>query len=422
MAKKSKEVTTILNKVSSAGYDIYCAGECVAATELGGSPLDWDMYTTCPQDKIREMFPEGEAIGKRTTRLDYSTFIESNDLQNIADHYDGIIADIVTLEGSMEEQLRIYDFTCEAIADHPSRAAIDPYGGLSDIKRRLLQPVGDANDKFKAKPILMLKALRYVGLYGFDLSRDLYNAIKANSDRLEFADKEEILYEFSTAINGNHAGKYLKMIKGLGLLKILVGEEGLVSDHRSKNDYDILCENIDRIKHITLRRLGLFYLCFEKHYEKAVTYLPHDELDQEYLLEAKRELPKLHFAGDDKALKKFICRHGWDKYNYFDKLSKAQVIVYGYSNQRVTGRDAILKEILAQHQPIFVEDLKIDADDIIEAGITNDRKRAEELLMMLTDIVHTKVQNNDRDILLKHARIFNKSKLRAAFRDVSWLR
>ena len=88
----------------------------------------------------------------------------------------------------------------------------------------------------------------------------------------------------------------------------------------------------------------------------------------------------------------------------------------------MTGRDEILKEILAQHQPIFVEDLKIDADDIIEAGITNDRKRAEELLMMLTDIVHTKVQNNDRDILLKHARIFNKSKLRAAFRDVSWLR
>ena len=65
---------------------------------------------------------------------------------------------------------------------------------------------------------------------------------------------------------------------------------------------------------------------------------------------------------------------------------------------------------------------RLDADDIIEAGITNDRERAEELLMMLTDIVHTKVQNNDRDILLKHAKIYNKSKFRAAFRDVSWLR
>ena len=421
MAKKAKEVTTILNKVAAAGYDIYCAGECVAATELGGNPLDWDMYTTCPQEKIREMFPEGEAIGKRTTRLDYSTFVESDDL-NVADHYDGIIADIVTLEGSMEEQLRVYDFTCEAIADHPNKAAIDPYGGLSDIKRRLLQPVGDANDKFRNKPILMLKALRYVGLYGFDLSRDMYNAIKANGDRLQFADKDEILYEFSMAINGDHAGKYLKMIKGLDLLVQLVGPEGLTRDHRSKNDYDTLCENIDRIKHITLRRLGLFYLCFDKRYEEAVNYLPHEELDKEYLLDAKRELPKLYFAGDDKALKKFICRHGWDKYNYFDKLAKAQVIVYGYSNHRITGRDAILKEVLEQHQPIFVEDLKIDADDIIEAGITDDRERAEYLLTLLTDIVHSRVQNNDRDILLKYARKFNKNKLRAAFRDVSWLR
>ena len=421
MGKKSKEVMDILNKITAEGYYIYCAGECVAATELGQDPLDWDMYTTCPQEKIRELFPEGEALGKRTTRLDYSTFVESTDL-NVPDRYDGIIADIVTLDRDMENQLRIYDFTCEAIADHPNKVAIDPYGGLSDIKRKLLQPVGDANEKFTNKPILMLKALRYVGLYGFDLSRDMYNAIKANGERLAFADKEEILYEFSTAITGDYAGKYLKMVKGLGLLPQLVGQEGMVSDRRDKNDYDILCENIDRVKHITLRRLGLFYLCFDKHYYKAVEYLPHDELDKEYLIDAKKELPKLYFAGDDKSIKKFICRHGWDKYNFFDKLAKAQVIVFGYSNHRVTGRDAILKEILEQHQPIFVEDLKIDADDIIEAGITKDRERAEELLMMLTDIVHTKVQNNDRDILLKQARIYNKSKIRAAFRDVTWLR
>ena len=421
MTKNPKEITTILNKISTAGYDVYCAGECVAASELGQEPLDWDLYTTCPQDKVRELFPEGEALGKRTTRLDYSTFVESTDL-NIPDRYDGVIADVVTLEGSMEDQLRIYDFTCEAIADHPSKAAVDPYGGLSDIRRKLLQPVGDANEKFKAKPILMLKALRYVGLYGFDISRDMYNAIRRNAGRLKGADKEEILYEFATAINGDYAGKYLKMLKGLGLLPLLVGEEGMVSDRRDKNDYDTLCENIDRIKHITLRRLGLFYLCFDRHYYEAVKYLPHDELDMEYLYDAKKELPKLYFCGDDKSIKKFICRHGWDKYNFFDKLAKAQVIVFGLSDHRIIGRDAILKEVLEQNQPIFVEDLKIDADDIIEAGITNDRERAEELLWMLTDIVHSKVTNNDRDILLKYAKRFHKSKFRAAFRDVSWLR
>ena len=421
MTKNPKEITTILNKISTAGYDVYCAGECVAASELGQEPLDWDLYTTCPQEKVRELFPEGEALGKRTTRLDYSTFVESTDL-NIPDRYDGVIADVVTLEGSMEDQLRIYDFTCEAIADHPSKAAVDPYGGLSDIRRRLLQPVGDANEKFKAKPILMLKALRYVGLYGFDISRDMYNAIRRNAGRLKGADKEEILYEFATAINGDYAGKYLKMLKGLGLLPLLVGEEGMVSDRRDKNDYDTLCENIDRIKHITLRRLGLFYLCFDRHYYEAVKYLPHDELDMEYLYDAKKELPKLYFCGDDKSIKKFICRHGWDKYNFFDKLAKAQVIVFGLSDHRIIGRDAILKEVLEQNQPIFVEDLKIDADDIIEAGITNDRERAEELLWMLTDIVHSKVTNNDRDILLKYAKRFHKSKIRAAFRDVSWLR
>lgn len=422
MIKRPKEVNQIINKLTDAGYDVYCAGQCVTAGEIGEDPQDWDMYTDCPQEELRKMFPEGEALGSRTTRLDYTVFVESDDV-NVADTFEGIIADVVTLKGSMEDQLKIYDFTCEAIAEHPYKATLDTHGGLNDIRKKLLRPAGDIEEAFQKSPIKMLRALRYVGLYGFDLTKELSQIIARNAEGLRWADKEEVLYEFSLIINGNYAGKFLKMLRGLGLLPGIIGPDSQTSNAREKKDYEILSDNIDKTKHIPLRRMGLFYICFDRHYKKAVQYLPHEELDMEYLLDAKKYLPKMYFAGDEVALKRFIYKCGdWDKYNYMDKLAKAQIIVYGYNDQRAVGRDEVLKKVLKERQPIFAEDLRIDADDIIEAGITDDPERADELWHMLPDVVHENPALNEREKLLKYAKRFHRSKFSAAFRDVKWLR
>ena len=422
MIKRPKDINNIINKVIDAGYDIYCAGQCITAGEIGEDPQDWDMYTDCPQDKLKEMFPEGEPLGSRTLRLDHTTFVPSTHV-NEPDTFEGIVADIVTLKGSMEEQLNAYDFTCEAIAQHPYKEVIDPHGGLEDIRKKILRASGDIDAAFRKSPIKILRALRYVGFYGFDLTKDLSQKIAANAEELKKADKEEILYEFSTIINGDHAGKFLKMLKGLGLITAIIGDEGPSSDRREQSDYDVLSENIDKIKHIPLRRMALFYICFDRHYRKAVQYLPHEEQDMEYLLDARKYLPKMYFSANDVALKRFIYKCGsWDKYNFMDKLAKAQIIVYGYHNQRSVGRDAVLKQILTERQPIFAEDLRIDADDIIEAGITDDPERAEELWHMLPDVVHENPALNDREKLLAYAKKFHKSKFRATFREIKWLR
>lgn len=423
MIKLPKEINQIVRKLTEEKYAVYCAGQCVTAGELGENPQDWDLYTDCPQEKVRELFPEGEALGSRTTRMDHTKYVEYDDL-NIEDRFEGIVADVVTLRGSMEEQLEeVYHFTCEAIAENPQKTPVDPWDGLADIRKHLLRPVGDIRKVFREDPIQMLRGLRYVGLYGFDLTKELSEDIAACAGELLKADKETILYEFSLAINGDHAGKYLKMLSGLGLLPGIVGPEGMVHDRRGLSDYETLSENIDKIKHITLRRMALFYICFDKNFAKAVSYLPHEETDMEYLLDAKKMLPKLHFVGSDAQLKKFIYRcGGWDKYNFYDKLAKAQVIVYDYSNTRIIGRDAILKQVLEERQPIFAEDLRVDADDIIEAGITDDPERADQLWHMLPDVVHENPANNEREKLLKYAKRFHRSKFSAAFRDVKWLR
>ena len=421
MIKRPDEINEIIRKFDRAGWDVICAGQCITGSVMGEEALDWDLYTECPQDKIREMFLDGEPIGKRTTRLDYTEFVESTHI-NEADHFEGVVADLITLEGPIEEQLAIYDFTCEATGEHSNGSAIDPYGGRKDMKQRLLKPVGDIDAKIKKHPELIWKVLRYVGLYGFDLNREIFEAIQRHHELADMVDKDIVINEFTTAITGNYAGKFLKMLKGLELLDAVIGPEGKSVLPREKKDYEKLSDNIDKTKKIPIRRLGLFYLVFDKNYDKALHYLPQDEESLDYLEEAKRLCPKLHFCKNDEALKNFISKFGWKKYNFYDKLLKAQNIVFELDNQQQVARDAIIKLILHQHQPIFVEDLVIDADDIIEAGITDNPVRAEYLLELLLTPVHRDMGNNERDTLLKFARGFNKSRLRRTFRDVTWLR
>ena len=419
MIKRPDEINEIIKKFDRIGKDVVYAGQCVTGSVMGEQPLDWDLYTECSQEQIREMFPDGEPIGKRTTRLDYTEFVESQHV-NEADHFDGVIADLITLQGPIEEQLAIYDFTCEATGEHSNGSAVDPYGGRKDMKQRLLKPVGDIDAKIKKHPELVWKVLRYVGLYGFDLNR--VEAIKANKELIGIVDKELILNEFTIAITGPYAGKFLKMLKGLDLLEAIIGPEGKSSVPRERKEYDKLSENIGKTKPIPLRRMGLFYLVFDKNYKKALHYLPQEEETLDYLEEAKRLCPKLYFCKNEEQLKDFIASMGWKKYNFYDKMLKAQNIVYELDNMQQFARDEIIKVILHQHQPIFIEDMVIDADDIIEAGITDDPERAQYLLELLLTPLHTDVSNNERDKLLKFARAFNKSRLRRTFRDVKWVR
>lgn len=421
MIKRPKEISNIFKKISADGYDVYCAGQCIVAAAAGEESREWDIYTDCAQEKLCEMFPEGEKLGKRTLRLDYSEKIIPDDL-NVPDGYEGIIADIVTLEGTIEEQLKVYDYTVEAVAESPQGKPADPFGGREDVKRLILRAVGDIVKSFEKTPVKVLTAIKYTALYNFDLSRELSEIIAKNHSILGRAGKEDILTEFTLLMTGDYAGKAMKMLAGLDLLQYIVGPKAARTTKAEAKEYDVLAENIGRTKPIPLRRLGLFYMRFAKNYKDAVEYLPHEEQDLDYLLSAKNSIRSIHFINNDTELKRYIHRHGWDKYYYIDKLQKAEATVFDANKHKIEAREFLLREVKIKKEPIFPEDLVIDANDIMEAGITDDAERAEWLLSLLPDVVHRRPQDNDRKILLKCAKTFNKSRFRRAVRDVNWLR
>lgn len=425
MIKLPKEVSQALKALETAGKEGYAAGACVRDSIMGNEPLDWDIITSAPIDDLIEIFPQAELLSKKGSILRIDKTKDGNE--------EGIILDISTYRKpdgrdkiqfcqSAEEDLKGRDFTIDAIADNPSLSLKDPCGGREDIKKRLVRTISEPGKAFEQDPALMLKAILLAAELDFDLPKTAHEAMVEKSALMETipsAQRRELLQDIIIA---EHAGKGLRMLAGANLMPGLVGEAALNMTRRQRELFSELAEGIDQLKPVALRRLGLLYLCFEKKGPEAIAVLEYNEKDRQHLMDAMTEMTKIFFIQDKAELKKYIYKVGMERYNYVHNLAKAQRIVYPAGNVKVENRHYMMEEIIAGKEPIFVEDLAINAQDILDEGITDSEERAVYLLELLPAVVHQKPQENKKKELLKYARRFNRSKIHAALRGVKWLR
>ena len=122
-------------------------------------------------------------------------------------------------------------------------------------------------------------------------------------------------------------------------------------------------------------------------------------------------------------LKKFIYERDMDRYNYLANLEKAQRIVFDYDSEtKIKSKMYLLEEIHALGEAIFVEDLAIDGNDLIEAGICSSDEEVGKMLSMLVEKIHIKPNLNKRSELLKLAKLYKINKLAAMTRGIKWTR
>lgn len=429
MIKLPKEVSTIIKSVENKGYECYVVGECVRDSLLGEDPLDWDMVTNIPFENMKELFPDAKVLSNKYSviRFDYTNEDEDTgviiDLSAMRKENSKDDLDDVGFVDNIEEDLARRDFTINAIADNPTKAIVDLYGGREDIKKKLVRAVGDANVKFQKEPICMLKAIRLSAELGFDLHKGTYEAIVNNVALLKTLGVDAIREEFVRIIAGSHAGKGIKMLVACGALPYIIGEEAMNSvSGREMSDLEGLAEGIEKTQRVESRRLGLFYYCFgKKRALSAIDYLNYDEEIKQHLIDGVNLLQVIYFFGNKEEFKDFLAHYGYQRYEYVHNLSKAYAIVYNTPTIKIKNRIHMYKEIVSNKEPIYVEDLAISAEDLVEAGIT-DSDGADKILILLTDIVHRKPKKNNREELLSQAKRLSKNKVAVALRKVSWMR
>ena len=252
----------------------------------------------------------------------------------------------------------------------------------------------------------------------------IYEAIVNHYELLESEEIGKIRGEFSKIISSSHAGKGLSMIMDTGILNVILGKDVVPKlTRREMSDLTVLCQNIDKTHRVKDRRLGLFYTCMDKKKAlSSIEKLGFDGDTYQHLVDAACDMAKLYFLAQKPNLKKFIYERGWDRYNYMASLEKAQRIVFDYySDTKIKSRMFMLDEIKAYKEPIFTEDMVIDGNDLLEAGICNE-EQAEKLLAMMVEELHVHPKLNTRKDLLKLAKKYKNNKMAAMTRGIHWLR
>ena len=127
---------------------------------------------------------------------------------------------------TLEDDLKRRDLTINAIAESNDGKLIDPFGGVSDIKNKLLKHVSNA---FYEDPLRVLRVARFhakLASLGFSISPDTLSIMSeiSQSGELETLSPERIWQEFQKSLATPTPDKFILTLEECGALKALLPE------------------------------------------------------------------------------------------------------------------------------------------------------------------------------------------------------
>ena len=424
MIKMPKPVKEILRVLKEKGYEGYTAGACVRDSILGEKPLDWDVVTNADLDALREIFPEAKVLSEKLSVIRLYDEGEDEIITDISTYRKKSADGGTEFASDIKDDMLRRDFTVNAIAD-AGMDLVDEFGGRNDIRARLVRTIGPADELFREEPVKMLKAIRITAEQGFDLTKEVYEAIVKNHRLVRDLPAAKIRRDFLAIVGGPNGGKAMNMIVDMGMLSDIIGEEaGDRLTGREKSDLTIFCSNMDKSKPVPDRRMGaLLSILSEKKAMSIINRLEFDGELRQNLEDVAKDLPAFHFAQQPQTYKKFIYEHApMQRSEYLLNLQKALLIIFDYSiDTKIKSKMYMLDQFDKNNEPIFVEDLAIDGNDLMEAGILDDPEACDKMLHMLIERLHIDPKKNTRQELFKLAKTYKKSKLKAYFRGISWI-
>ena len=229
-------IVRIIKDLQSAGYETYVVGGAVRDLLLGEEPKDYDISTAATPEQICQVFGRRHTmiIGKRFRLVHYrmgreiieiSTFrrtpgknVRSKN-PKFADLPSKMIIDDNNFGSSQEDAFR-RDFTVNALFYDPVKTEIIDYtgSGIDDIKNKTVRVIGDPDVRFEEDPVRMLRALKLVGRFGFNLESNAENSLFGNIDKIRHVPISRMTLELEKILSSSYIDTTFEAFNDYGLL------------------------------------------------------------------------------------------------------------------------------------------------------------------------------------------------------------
>tara|TARA_B100000131_G_C18124083_1_gene614020 strand:- start:426 stop:2666 length:2241 start_codon:yes stop_codon:yes gene_type:complete len=317
--------------LTTSGHEMYIAGGAVRDTILGKTPKDYDIATSAsPEQVIQRLGPyveRAEVQGEASFAVARLIAYDGNEYEFAPYRIDrGTRSGGDAITSTKERPLSIRDdvmrrdLTINALFYRiPTRAereqgipgeAVDFVGGIEDIKNEIVRTVGDPEERFAEDRLRILRAFRFAGRVGGEISAETADAIRANNSLTEPSDAavslERIQDEVKKGIwSSKSPSHYINMLQDFGLFSQVL--PGLNISRAISSSRNIAVQLATILKENNPREAArvLMDRKFGSKVKDAVKFLLElSSLGRDNLVELKKELSRIRKSagttlGDD---------------------------------------------------------------------------------------------------------------------------
>lgn len=217
----------IIARLEQHGYEAYIVGGCVRDSLMGKRPSDWDICTSARAEEMMALFEDKRVIPTGIQHGTLTILAEDGAYEVTTFRIDGEYLDhrhpkSVAFTRELAEDLSRRDFTINAMAWHPERGLIDLFGGVEDLRDRLVRAVGDPMQRFNEDGLRMLRMVRFATVLDFDYDPATYDAVRKQGHLLQYISKERIQVELNKILLAAHPARGLEDLYTLGMYPYII--------------------------------------------------------------------------------------------------------------------------------------------------------------------------------------------------------
>ena len=186
--KIPSDVQYILDVLYENGYEGYMVGGCVRDLILGRKPNDYDITTNAQPDVVASIFEKVILTGLKHGTV---TVVINDEMYEVTTYRkDGKYEDNrhpkeVQFVTDIKEDLSRRDFTINSMAYNVEKGLIDFFGGVSDLKNKIIRTVGEPEKRFEEDALRMLRAVRFAVQLDFKIDENVFKSIEILSGNIK---------------------------------------------------------------------------------------------------------------------------------------------------------------------------------------------------------------------------------------------
>jgi tRNA nucleotidyltransferase/poly(A) polymerase len=413
-------VSDALARLHDAGFVAVIVGGAVRDTFLGKPIPDWDIATSAPGSRIRELFSDHKTYHLKHETL--TVVLPKNRLE---------ITPFRGCKRLIEEDLARRDFTINAMACDPVRKELfDPWDGRRDVAMRMIRATKNPEDRFQEDPIRLIRGIRLATELNFKLERNTRLMMKKWVHLLQREPPERIREEITKILLSPHPLKGFTLLFEQGMLPYIISElcEGkdlMQNEYHHYDVFDHTLETVERVPPILhlriaallhdvakprLRSPGKNGWRFPGHAGESAVLARQIMARLRFsrvLTEKVVHLIEHHMVAynpqwSSGAVRRLIGRVGMQNIHDLITLRKADLLAHGTSEKTALPLEELhtrIAEIIGKREATSLSQLAVNGHEVMEMLQLKPGPRVGHILRHLLDIVtESPSLNNPRDL------------------------